>query len=261
MRTIEIAINQANLAEVLAVVAVAGITGTIDADAQLSWESPGCRLHTERSEAEVLEAVWAGLADFRWIQSPGETYEGLFSANAVHGGTVILGMNPFVGLRNPNKAGLLKNFSAKTTAENIHGNLRDGLGTCPASLEELFGRVARIGSTWSYDARSVGHALDVGYSTDAEKSTKSNPMYVAVDMSSVMALSCFLPAHALISGNAAISYFLWDARSPVSLLPLLFTGLVEGIPARKYTVIRRSKAYGTGRSYRYWPPAYLEAQY
>jgi CRISPR-associated protein Csb3 len=251
MNTIPIHLQENNLAEVLAGIAIAGIAeANTPRETSSRWEQDCLNVSTPLSEQELLDAIHEFLSDLAWEQSAGDVYQGCFSSSGK------LGVAPFMNSATMRQTSVFKTFSGQVTPQKICDDLHGALEQVPrTSIENYLAHTAPGIGSWSLDWRSNGHSLDLGFSGNDDKTSDFDPVFVAVEVLSIAALAFFLPAAALSTANDQLTYHLWEQPVSGKLAGTALVGGLTTLPRRTYLVARRPKSYGKGASYKYFPNA------
>ena len=251
MNEIRIPLNEINLAEVLTGIAILGIAELHHPEEnKCHWEKNTLVIHSPSDEATVLGRVCEFVENMRWIPASGEKHQGVFRSGD------LAGLAHFMEPAGNGTPSIFKTFSGDVNPESILAKQSDAW-----SLEALDGfssflrETASGASSWALDCRTTAHSLDEGFSAYDAGASKSDPVFLAVELLSASALSFFLPPQALGIGGQKLGYFLWSQRLPARLASLAFIGRLSALPGVGYELTRRPKSYGKGSSYKFFPNA------
>jgi hypothetical protein len=252
MQTISIALQENNLAEVLAGVGILGIVKQSFPEHEFAshWENSLLKIDSAIPENLLTSAVLDFLHEVKWVQAAGDVHHGILKAKN------IMGLDFLLSPSSQGEPSIFKNFSGQVTSEKIVSGLVSAL---PAHAMQQFSDLLFFTATdltsWGLDWRTSGHSLDIGYSANDDGTSQYDPVFVAVELLGLSALSFFMTPWSLQTDQDYISYQLWRQAIPAKLAASAFTGLIPGLPSQTYRSSRRGKSYGKGASYRYFPPA------
>lgn len=251
MNTIPIHLQENNLSEALAGVAIAAIAeAKAQRETSAYWDQNCLNITTPLSEQELLDAIHGFLSDVTWAQAAGDVYQGCFASSGM------IGVSPFMSASTVAQTSVFKTFSGQVTPRKICDDLQRALEKAPrTSLAEYLAHTAPGIGSWALDWRTNGHSLDLGFSGNDDKTSDFDPVFVAVEVLSIAALAFFLPAVALCIADEQLTYHLWSKPVPAGLAAAAFVGGLRALPQRTYLVARRPKSYGKGASYKYFPNA------
>ena len=254
MNTIPIHLQENNLAEVLAGVAIAGIAeANTQRETSSQWDQNCLCVTTPLSEQELLDAIHSFLSDVTWKQAAGDVYQGCFASSGK------IGVSPFMDSSNMGETSFFKTFSGQVTPRKICDDLQCALKHLPlTSIADYLAHTATGIGSWALDWRTNGHSLDRGYSSKGDNGDgtgKHDPVFVAIETLSVTALSFFLPHAGLCAADEQLSYHLWKQQISWNHVGPAFLGDLPYLSRRSYLVTRRPRSYGDGASYKYFPNA------
>lgn len=252
METISLSLQENNLAEVLAGVGILGILQHTYPEQEFPsvWEDSQLEITSVIPEQDLVAAVLDFLRDIRWVQAHGDVHQGVFKARNLCGLDFLL--SPFAN----GEPSIFKNFSGQVSSEKITTGLVECLPSKPVNeFSELLGFTANDQTSWGIDWRTIGHSLDIGYSSDMDKTSKYDPVYVCTELLGLTALSFFINPWVIASEQDGVTYALWRTSIPAHLSASALAGLVPSLPNQIFRTSRRGKSYGKGASYRYYPPA------
>jgi hypothetical protein len=249
-------LDQRNLAHFLSALALASLADRIEGAGRQSrmcwWEDDEHFAIQSEQPAEPFRSLlysraYELLKALEWISGLGGVAQGLL----VSGREV--GINPFINLSGDSRRPPLRAFSATVVPAKV----------LPAQIKKLrdpangawLSEVERGVSSWGFDCRVNMHASDAGISSDAEGTGGSNPIYPAIELLSLAAVSFFVPANLWQTGENSLCVTAWSKPIPLHMAPLASAGTIHGLPARLLNFTSRGRAHGKGRSFRFFPPA------
>ena len=263
MHTINITLREDNLAEVLAGIAILGISETHYSNSNFCrWNRGTLIIEAAITEYELLQHVHEFISDLQWVQSLGDVHQGVFQSKNM------IGVSPFMDFANHGEPSIFKNFSGQVTALAIAtGQQRAIAGLCPSTFAGWLAETALKGTlkppvnSWGLAWRTNAHSLDVGFSPNDDNTSRHNKIFPVVDALANAALSFFLPCAVLKNGEHELCYNLWTELIPISAASLALTDGINGLAGHRYKITRRPKAYGDGESYKYFPAAIIQNQH
>jgi hypothetical protein len=260
-KTIELPLDERNLAHVFSAVSFAGLIAhqVPDPDsARCWWTDDKFVLLSPLDEAQILTAADAFLRSLRWIPALGVA-DGEIDAKAHHGVLAVgesLGVNPFISLaESGGETSPFKTFSGQQDpARDLPEQIARLQGANQNLVEWLCQRAHGL-SSWGLDHRVGSHAYDLGFSSNDEGSGACDPIYPAIELMGLAGAGLFVPAQILQVDDSHLGYAIWTQPIPNHLVPLAVADRIEGLFARRYRTSSRGAAYGKGASYRYFPEA------
>jgi hypothetical protein len=254
MHTIRIPLQENNLAEVLAGIAILGILEIHGPNANCcSWHHGILIIEAALSEPELLQKVHDFLIEMQWVQSLGDVHQGVFKSGN------LIGVSPFMDCANHGTPSIFKNFSGQVTCSKIAEDQHQAIiGIRSDSFSDWLAVTVTEVSSWGLDWRTNAHSLDIGFSPNDDNTSKFNPIFPAVEVLATAALAFFLAPSCLLKHEESLTYFLWRDSIPSSLTAQALIGNVNGLQGKSYEVARRPKSYGKGASYKYFPAAIIK---
>lgn len=254
MHTISISLQENNLAEVLAGIAILGILEIHCPNANCcSWHQSMLYIEAVVSELELLQKVQQFLTEMAWVESLGDVHQGVFKSGN------LIGVSPFMDFAKNGTPSIFKNFSGQVTCHKIAEDQHKAIiGIRSEFFSDWLAVTVTEVSSWGLDWRTNAHSLDIGFSPNDDNTGKFNPIFPAVEALATAALAFFLPPTCLLNHEESLSYFLWTDSISSSLTAQAFIGNVTGLQGKSYVVARRPKSYGKGASYKYFPAAIIQ---
>ena len=261
MHTIELSLDERNLAHVLTAVALAGIADAqpeATPDDRCPWAEETFILTIPLNRQSLFQKAHNLVMSMKWIAGIGANDKGKIAASPHHGLFVAdgcTGCNPLLDYKlQGTESSVFKTFSGQQSPATPLKRQQEQLQTVDAQKDWLF-QEGRGVASWKFDAAVGSHAYDLGFGSNDDQSGERDPFYPAIELLSVAGAAFFAAPQAWLLADEKLAYSIW--RKPVSLplAPLAATGLVDGIDTHTYTLATRGNAYGKGAAYRHFPRA------
>ena len=250
-------LDQRNLAHFLSALALAALADRIERAGRASrtcwWEGGHFAIQSEYSGRDFRLLLYSKAYEFlkalRWISGLGGVAQGVLVSGRE------IGINPFIYLGGDSRRPPLRAFSAKVVPAKV---LPEQISKLLSPIDDWWlNQIERGVSSWGFDCRVNMHASDAGISSDAEGTGGSDPIFPAIELLSLAAVSFFVPANAWQTGDHSLSAAAWTCPIPLQMALLASTGRIHGLPACGWTFASRGRAHGKGSSFQFFPPAIL----
>lgn len=263
MHTIELPLDERNLAHVLTALALAGIAdaqpeGT--ADDRCCWTDETFVLKIPLNKQRLFQKSHDLVMSMKWIAGIGATdkrkiaaspHQGLFVADG------FAGCNPLLDYKTQGaESSIFKTFSGQQSPATPLKRQQEQLRSVDSQKDWLF-QEGRGVASWKFDAVIGSHAYDLGFGSNDDQSGYHDPFYPAIELLSMAGAAFFAGPQAwlLADESEVMAYTIWKQPISLPLVPLAATGLVDGIDIHTYTLATRGNAYGKGAAYRHFPRA------
>ena len=261
MPTIELSLDERNLAHVLTALAIAGI---VDAhpDATLDnrcwWTDEMFVLDIPLNKQELFRKAYEFVMSMKWVAGIGAAAKGRVAASAHHGLFVAdgcTGCNPLLDYKSQGtESSVFKTFSGQQSPATPLKRQQEQLQTVDAQKDWLFQEGQGVAS-WKFDAAVGSHAYDLGFGSNDDQSGERDPFYPAIELLSMAGAAFFAAPQAWLLADEEMAYAIWKQPVSLSLAPLAAAGLVHGIDSHTYSLATRDNSYGHGKYYKHFPRA------
>lgn len=261
MPTLELSLDERNLAHVLTALALAGIAEA-HPDATLVdrcwWTDDMFILDISLSEQTLFKKAHDLVMSMKWVAGIGAAAKGKVAASAHHGLFVAdgcTGCNPLLDYKSQGtESSIFKTFSGQQSPATPLKRQQEQLQAVDAQKDWLF-QEGRGVASWKFDAAVGSHAYDLGFGSNDDQSGERDPFYPAIELLSMAGAAFFAAPQAWSLADEELAYSIWKKPVSLPLAPLAAAGLVDGIDTHAYTLARRQNSYGQGRYYKHFPRA------
>ncbi len=260
MQTIELSLDERNLAHVLTALALAGIADAqTDAmsDDRCWWADELFVLEIPFTKQRLFEEAHKVVLSMKWIAGLGAADKGKIAASPHHGLFVadgFSGCNPLLDYKFQGATkSIFKTFAGQQSP--IAPLQRQQHELQPVDGKDWLFQKGRGVASWKFDAAIGNHAYDLGYGSNDDQSGERDPFYPAIELLSMAGAAFFAAPQSWLVEDEELAYSIW--RKPISLplASLAAAGLVDGIDSQTYALTTRGNAYGKGAAYRHFPRA------
>lgn len=282
---ITFALDERNLAHVLAALALAGIADSLDSsnlDSRCWWAEDGFNFQITQTKDKLLTEAHEFVKSIAWLEGIGSDekraikaspHHGLFTAKNGHCG------NPLLSYHDQGiTSSVFKTFSGQQSPAKPLRHQQSWLKAPMGTADWLFQPGYGVAS-WKFDRRVAGHAYDQGFGSNEDQSGDRDPFYPAIELLSIAGAAFFAGPQAWLLHAESLAYCIWQTPIPVHLASLAATivpppptrrdqakskkqttryepkSLLDGINCRYYRVTPRGNSYGKGAAYRHFPEA------
>jgi hypothetical protein len=261
MPTIELPLDERNLAHILTALAIAGIADAhpdATPDDHCWWANDMFILDILLNKQELFRKSHTLVMSMKWVAGIGAAAKGKVAASA-HQGLFIAdgctGCNPLLDYKSQGaESSIFKTFSGQQSPATPLKRQQEQLQTIDAHNDWLF-QEGRGVASWKFDAAVGSHAYDRGFGSHDDQSGQHDPFYPAIELLSMAGAAFFAAPQTWLLADEEMAYAIWKQPVSLSLAPLAAAGLVDGIDSHTYTLATRGNAYGKGAAYRHFPRA------
>ncbi len=261
MHTIELSLDERNLAHVLTALAIAGIADAhpdATIDDRCWWTDEMFVVDTPLNKQELFKKAHEIVMSLKWVAGIGAAAKGKVAASPYHGLFVAdgcTGCNPLLDYKTQGaESSIFKTFSGQQSPATPLKRQQEQLRTVEAQKDWLF-QEGRGVASWKFDAAIGSHAYDFGFGSNDDQSGDRDPFYPAIELLSIAGVAFFAAPQAWLVADEEIAYSIWKEPVSLPLAPLAAAGIVDGIDSHIYTLATRGNAYGKGAAYRHFPRA------
>jgi len=287
---ITFALDERNLAHVLAALALAGIADSLDSpnlNSRCWWAEDGINFQITQTKEKLLSEAHEFVKSIAWIDGIGSDekraikaspHHGLFTAKNGHCG------NPLLSYHDQGTtSSVFKTFSGQQSPATPLTRQQSSL-KAPMDTADWLLQSGKGVTSWKFDCRVASHAYDLGFSSNEDQSRELDPFYPAIELLSIAGAAFFAGPQAWLLHAESLGYCIWQKPIPVHLASLAATivppppnkrdqanskkqttryelkSLLDGIDCRYYRATPRGSSYGKGASYNHFPEATLITQ-
>lgn len=262
MPTIELSLDERNLAHVLTALALAGIADAhFDAtpNDRCWWTDGMFVLDIPLGKQRLFKKAHKLVMSMKWVAGIGAVDKGKIAASAHHGLFVadgFTGCNPLLDYKAQGaKKSIFKTFSGQQSPATPLKRQQEQLQAVDAVEEDWLFQKGRGVASWKFDAAVGSHAYDLGFGSNDDQTGDRDPFYPAIELLSIAGVAFFAAPQAWLLTDEEMAYAIWKKPISLALVPLAAARLIDGIDSQTYTLATRGNAYGKGAAYRHFPRA------